>query len=77
MLYRNHCKLRRQYRFPISERSPAYLKSEREIMKTCVLISTCFVLLFWAREKNSALVRVREALNLVQKEKDSCKYYNQ
>ena len=62
MLYHNHCKLRRQYRFPISGRSFAYLESEREMIKTSVLKSMSFILLSWVRAKVTALVRVSEAL---------------
>ena len=67
MLYHNHCKRRRQYRFPISGRSFAYLKSETEMIKTRVLKSISFILLSWIRAKVTSLVKVSAALYLVQK----------
>ena len=67
MLCHNHCRLRRQYRFPISGHSFAYLKSEMKVIKTCVIKRMSFILLSCFREKNSALVRVGEALQLVHK----------
>ena len=68
MLYHNHCMLRRQYRFPISGRSFAYLKSEREVMKTCVLRSMSFILLSWVRQKVSALVKKKNLASTVTKQ---------
>jgi len=51
MIFRNHCKLPRQYRFPISVRSFAYLKSEREMIDMFVLKGMIFIWLSWVRAK--------------------------
>ena len=56
MLYRNHYKLPRQYRFPISGRSFEYLKSERKMIEKYVPKRMSFILLSWVLSERYCLV---------------------